>query len=39
MKNYETPEVVEIGTADALVLGTIPSLQSDNAEEPNLYVQ
>jgi hypothetical protein len=24
MKNYESPQVVELGTADALVLGALP---------------
>jgi len=40
MKNYEMPEVVELGTADALVLGAIPSSEKDNPQQQEfLYVQ
>jgi hypothetical protein len=37
MKNYEAPQVVELGNADALVLGSIPFPVLDNPGEPDGY--
>jgi hypothetical protein len=34
MKNYETPQVVELGNADALVLGDVILPLKDNPDEP-----
>jgi hypothetical protein len=33
MKNYETPEIVELGTADALVLGLADLGDVDNPDD------
>jgi hypothetical protein len=33
MKNYEMPEIVELGTADALVLGISDFGPDDNPED------
>lgn len=38
MKNYQAPVLVELGTADALVLGAVPSLQKDNGQDEFFWV-
>jgi hypothetical protein len=37
MKNYEAPQIVELGNADALVLGDVSFPVQDNPGEPDGY--